>query len=143
MKTYLEYLAETEAKYLLEVDTPANAKKLDDTFVSGLKGAMSMPDISNNKSNGSAYLQYRFGIALAGAHSDKDKSYTTEPAGAFAGDPLMLTYADEEADMIKNASDMVGGGEQIPIGDKKSIEKHDVNKRSPHRVVGDIKLIRK
>jgi hypothetical protein len=138
MKTFLEYLAEAEA--LTESDTPANADKLDGAQVAGLKGAVSMPDISNNKSNGSAYLQYRFGIALAGAHSDKDKSYKTEPAGAFAGDPVLLTYADEERDMIKNASDFVGGGEQIEIGDRKSLEKDDVHKVSPHRVVGAIKL---
>jgi hypothetical protein len=142
MKTYLEYLAEAEA--LAEAkDTPADANKLDGTYVAGLKGAMSMPDISNNKSNGSAYLQYRFGIALAGAHSDKDKSQFTEPAGAFAGDPVMLTYADEEAEMIKNAADMVGGGRQIPIGDKHSIERTDTHKISPHRNPGPIKLKRK
>jgi len=77
---------------LVEVDTPANPKNLDQGAVASLKGAVSMPDISNNKSNGSAYLQYRYGIALAGAHSDKDKSVHTDPAGPMAGDPLFCRH---------------------------------------------------
>jgi hypothetical protein len=143
MKNFLTHLAEVEAKYLAEGDIPVQPDQLPPEQSAVFAGAVSMPDISNNKSNGSAYLQYRFGIALAGAHSDKAKSYETEPVGAFSGDPTLLTYSDEEDAMIKNASDMVGGGRIIPVGPRKSVEPDSVNKNSTTRKVGDIVLIRK
>ena len=141
MKTFLEYLA--EAELLAEADTPANASKLHPGQAASLSGAMSMPDISNNKSNGSAYLQYRFGIALGGASDKKEDSYKTPPAGAFAGDPLILTYSDAEDKMVQNASDFVGAGKTIPIGSKRSEEHSEVHKVSPHRNPGPITLKRK
>ena len=96
MKNFLTHLAEVEAKYLSEgsKEAPADPNKLEAEQTAVLPGAISMPDISNNKSNGSAYTQYRFGIALAGAHADKDKSYPTDAMGAFSGDPTLLTYTD-------------------------------------------------
>jgi hypothetical protein len=143
MKNFLTHLAEVEAKYLAESDTPARPNDLPSEQTAVFAGAISMPDISMNKSNGSSYIQYRFGLALAGAHSDKAKSYETKPVGAFSGDPTLISYSKEEDAMIKNASDMVGAGKTIPLGARKSLEPDGVNKKSPHRRVGDIKLNRK
>ena len=102
---------------ILNEDVPiATGKKLSHDQFSGMKGGVSLPALSMNKSNGSFYQQYRFGIALAGAHADKDKSFPTDAMGAFSGDPTLLTYTDEENNMIQNAADMVGAGRMLQIG---------------------------
>jgi hypothetical protein len=144
MKTFLDYLAEAEAKYLAEGkgpdDVPADHTKLHGPHVSAMNGAITTPDISNNKSFGQQYSQMRYFIALAGAHSDKDKSEQMDPMGAFSGDPLALGYTQEEDAMIQNALDMVNGGRALPMGSKHSEEHHDVYKVSPLIPRGDIKL---
>jgi hypothetical protein len=147
MKTYLDYLAEAEGRNLTESngpdDIPADSDKLHGPHAAALNGAITTPDISNNKSFGRQYSQMRYFIALAGAHSDKDKSEEMDPQGAFSGDPLALGYTQEEDAMIQNALDMVNGGRALPMGSKHSEEHHDVNKTSPVIARGEIKLIRK
>jgi hypothetical protein len=141
MKTFLEYLAEAEGVQLNEGDdVPADASKLTPTQASSLAGAVTMPDISNNKSNGQAYVQMRYFIALAGAHSDPNKCEEMDPIGAVAGDPMALTYTDEESKMMQNASDMVDAGRIVPLGSKRSEESSEIYKVSPHRNPGPIKL---
>lgn len=115
-----------ETKYGTASDTPANSKLLDKSAHSAIKGAISMPDISLNKQGGSPYLQWRFGIAMAGAPDVK-----TEPAGAMAGDPLLATYTDVELNIINKAAKMVGAGEVKKLTDNRSTEHPDVYKTSP------------
>ena len=115
-----------EAKFGAAVDVPANPKKLPNHHVTALKGAISMPDISQTKQGGSPYTQWRFGIAMAGA-----PDYPTEPAGAFAGDPLLATYTDEDLMIINSAAKMVGAGEVKKITDNRSTEHEAVHKVSP------------
>lgn len=147
MKTFLDYLAEAEGKALTESngpdDVPADQTKLHGPHAAALNGAISTPDISNNKSFGRQYTQMRYFIALAGAHSDKDKSEDMDPQGAFAGDPLALGYTQEEDAMIQNALDMVNGGRALPMGSKRSEEHPDIYKVSPHRNPGPVKLTKK
>jgi len=110
---------------ITESDTPADAKKMPNDQVSAFKGAISMPGISQNKSNGSSYLQYRFGLALAGA-----PEYPTQAAGAFAGDPLLSTYTDEELEMVNSAAKMVGAGPIKKLGNNRSTELDNTNTTS-------------
>ena len=103
----------TEAKFGAAEDVPANASKLPKSQQSAMKGMISMPDISQTKQGGSPYAQWRFGIAMAGA-----PDYPTEPAGAFAGDPLLATYTDVEMKIINSAAKMLqmsGGQYHCPI----------------------------
>lgn len=116
----------TEEKFGAAQDVPADAKKLPKSHVSALKGAISMPDISQTKQGGSPYAQWRFGIAMAGA-----PDYPTEPAGAFAGDPLLSTYTDVEMDIINKAAKFIGAGEVRKLTDNRSTEAEYVNKTSP------------
>ena len=111
-----------EAKYGAAEDVPANAKKLPKSHQSALKGAISMPDISQTKQGGSPYAQWRFGIAMAGA-----PDYPTEPAGAFAGDPLLATYTDVEMTIINSAAKMIGAGEVKQLTNNRSHEPDYVN----------------
>lgn len=116
----------TETKYGSAIDIPADHKKLPMSQVSAIKGAISMPDISQNKQGGSPYAQWRFGIAMAGA-----PDYPTEPAGALAGDPLLATYSDAELEIINSAAKMIGAGEVKKLTDNRSTEAEYVNKASP------------
>lgn len=116
----------TEAKFGAAKDVPANSNKLPKHQTRAIKGAISMPDISQTKQGGSPYAQWRFGIAMAGA-----PDYPTEPAGAFAGDPLLTTYTDAEWDIIVAAAKMIGAGEVNRITPNRSIENDNVNKTSP------------
>ena len=87
---------------------------------------MSIPAISMNKSNGSSYLQYRFGIAMAGA-----PEYPTQAAGAFAGDPLLSSYTDEELEIVNYAAKQVGAGRVKRLSSNRSDELSNTNKVSP------------
>lgn len=114
-------------EFIVETDTPADMKRdAAPDHVSSIKGAVSMPDISMNKSNGSAYLQYRFGIAMAGA-----PDYPTKAAGAMAGDPLLSTYTDAELEIINAAAKMVGAGRVKKLNSNRSEELSNANTVSP------------
>lgn len=114
-----------EAKYGAATDVPANSNKLAKSQRSAMKGALSMPDISQTKQGGSPYAQWRFGIAMAGA-----PDYETEPAGAFAGDPLLSTYTDVEMKIVHSAAKMIGAGEIKQLTNNRSQEADFVNKQS-------------
>ena len=79
-----------------------------------------------NKSNGSSYAQYRFGLALAGA-----PDFPTKAAGAIAGDPLLSAYTEEELAMVNAAAKMVGAGEVKRMTNNRSEEMSNTNKQSP------------
>lgn len=117
-----------ETRYGSAADVPASAAKLPQSQRAALKGMISMPDISHNKQGGSPLTQWRFGIAMAGA-----PDYLTEPAGAFAGDPLLATYSDVELEKINAAAKAVGAGRVNKLTDNRSTEAEWVNKVSPVR----------
>lgn len=116
----------SEAKFGNAADVPASTKKLPKSHQSAIKGAISMPDISQTKQGGSPYTQWRFGIAMAGA-----PDYDTPPAGAFAGDPLLATYSDADLDIINAAAKSVGAGRVTKLTDNRSTEADYVQKNSP------------
>lgn len=107
-------------------DHSGDGKLLSKDQISSLKGLMSMPDISMNKSNGSAYAQMRFMLAMAGA-----PDFHTGPAGAAAGDPMVHPYSSGDMEIIKSAIDMVGAGRILPLTDNTSSERDDTNVVSP------------
>ena len=116
----------SEARYGSAADVPADAKKLPKSHASAMKGLFTMPDISQTKQGGSPYTQWRFGIAMAGA-----PDYDTEPAGAFAGDPIVATYTDVELDIANAAAKSVGAGQVNKLTDNRSTEADWVQKDSP------------
>jgi hypothetical protein len=115
-----------EAKFGSAKDIPANPRRIPKSHLSAIKGAISMPDISQNKQGGSPYTQWRFSIAMAGA-----PDYPTPPAGAFAGDPLLATYTDVDMDIINSAAKFVGAGAVNKLTDNRSSEADYVHKTSP------------
>lgn len=113
-------------EFIAETDYHANPADMTPDFVSAIKGAISMPGISQNKSNGNPYQQYRFGLAMAGA-----PDYPTKAAGAMAGDPLLSTYTDAELEIINSAAKMVGAGPVKKLTNNRSEELSNTNTVSP------------
>ena len=112
---------------ITEADSTANFRNMQDqSAVAAIKGAISIPGISMNKSNGSSYAQYRFGIAMAGA-----PDFPTAAAGAVAGDPLLTTYTDEELEMVNAAAKMVGAGPIKRLSNNRSQELSNTGVVSP------------
>jgi hypothetical protein len=120
-----EFISE-DKKFGNASDTAADTAKLDASTASSMKGAISLPDISHNKQGGSPYLQWRFGIAMAGA-----PNFPTPPASAVAGDPLLSTYSDVEMEIINKAAEYVGAGRVKQLTSNRSQEKPDTQKTSP------------
>ena len=111
---------------ITETDHPANFKELPAEHRASLYDTVSLPGISQNKSNGSPYAQYRFGLALAGA-----PDFPTKAAGAVAGDPLLSPYTDQELEMINSAAKMVGAGPVKRLTNNRSEELSNTQKVSP------------
>ena len=109
-----------------QADHAGNGALLSKDQIAALKGLMTMPDISMNKSNGSPYAQMRFMLAMAGA-----PDITTGPSGAAAGDPMVLPYSKADMEIIQSAIGMVGAGRILPMTDNHSSERDDTYTTSP------------
>lgn len=96
----------------------------DPVYQAAIKNAVHFPD--QNPSTGSAYLNYRFGIALAGA-----PDYPTKAASSISGDPLLSTYTDEELHIINAAAAMVGSKGMKRLSNNRSTEIANTNVTSP------------
>ena len=100
-------------------------KKISPEAKAAVQNAQTFP--SMNQSTGSAYMNYRMGIAMAGA---PDYPTKMEADNWIGGDPLLSTYTEEEMDIINAASKQVGGGKAQKWSGKRSQEMDNVNKTS-------------
>jgi len=107
------------AKEFINEDTHTLPKE----HVTAIRGAVTMP--SGNMSTGSAYLNYRFGLALAGA-----PEFPTKATNDIGGDPLLSTYTDEELEIINYAAKQVGAGKVKRLSSNRSTELDNTNKQS-------------
>jgi hypothetical protein len=89
-----------------------------------LKNVSTFPN--QNMNAGNQYMNYRMGLALAGA-----PDYPTKAASYIAGDPLLAPYTQEEMDMINYAAKQIGDTSRITHTSKRSEELDDVQKTSP------------
>ena len=111
-------------------------KVVSDTAKAAIKNALTFPD--QNSSTGSAYLNYRFGIALAGA-----PDFPTPSASEIAGDPLLCAYTDEELAIVNAAAKMVGSKGIKRLSGNRSMELPNTNTKSPVPQNSGAKLKRK
>jgi hypothetical protein len=100
-------------------------KTIDKQKKSAMRNATTIPGL--NMSTGSQYMNYRMGIALAGA---PDYPTKMEADNWIGGDPLISSYTQEEYDMVKAAALQVGAGTIENWSGKRSEEMADVNKTS-------------
>lgn len=105
-----------------------NNRISDETMTDDQEGAIQNAQTfpSLNQSTGSAYMNYRFGLAMAGA-----PDYPTQADNWIGGDPLISTYSEEEMKIINAAAKQVGSGHAQKWSGKRSEEVADVNKTSP------------
>lgn len=95
---------------------------------------ISYPDLDNGNV---PYLQYRFGLMLAGA-----PDIFVDEHGPTGGRLLTLAYSKADEEIIHAAAKAMGV-EELPVTDNKSREPDSVNKKSPVRSVSAIKLNKK
>jgi hypothetical protein len=98
--------------------------KMHHDHAAAIQNASTLPD--QNMNTGSAYMNYRFGIALAGA-----PDYPTKAESWIGGDPLLSTYTEVEMDMIDYAAKQVGSSHAKRWSSKRSQEADGVQKTSP------------
>jgi hypothetical protein len=109
-------------RQLSEGDVPYAGKgeeKWHDVHIQALRNAMSIPNISMNKANGSPYMQYRFGMAMANPNMPR--------AGAMSGDPLITAYTDADLQKVKDAAKTMGAGAITHLTDGESNELENGN----------------
>lgn len=100
-------------------------KKISKSEKAAMQNASTLPAL--NMSTGSAYMNYRMGIAMAGA---PDYPTKMEADNWIGGDPLLSTYTEEEFNIIKAAAKQVGAGTIQNWSGKRSQEVADTNKTS-------------
>jgi hypothetical protein len=107
-----------------EFITEGGVHSIHNDHAGAIKNITTFPN--QNMNAGNQYLNYRMGIALAGA-----PEYPTKAASYIAGDPLLAPYTEEEMQMIKYAAMQVGDNSRKTHSSKRSEEMPDVNKVSP------------
>jgi len=119
------YLNQYPEKVKKEVAEGGGMQKIHPHQKAAIRNATTYPQ--QNMSTGSSYLNYRMGIALAGAPDYPTKQSADNWIG---GDPLFAPYSDEENDMLDAAAKQVGGGKRQTWSNDRSLETADTNKTS-------------
>jgi hypothetical protein len=101
-------------------------KPINDEAKAAIINAQTFPAL--NQSTGSAYMNYRMGIAMAGA---PDYPTKMEADNWIGGDPLLSTYTDVEQDMVNAAAKAVGAGKAQKWSGDRSKEIPTTQKQSP------------
>jgi hypothetical protein len=107
-----------------EFITESNTVLPSEDQAASMQNAQTFP--SMNQSTGSAYMNYRMSIAMAGA-----PDYPTKADNWIGGDPLLSTYTEEEMLIINMAAKQVGGGKAQKWTNSRSQEIANVQKTSP------------
>ena len=81
---------------------------------------------NQNMNSGNQYMNYRMGIALAGA-----PDYPTHAETYIAGDPLYAPYTEIEMVMVNFAAEQIGDDSKRTWSDKNSRESEGTNTVSP------------
>ena len=99
-----------------------------------LPGAFKIPALKNQD----PYLQYRFGVAIAGAKGAKQRAQDGVPAfdgkeSVFGENEIVISYDPHVVDYIHDALRAMGmpASDAIQIGTMASEEATDVDTRSP------------
>jgi hypothetical protein len=100
-------------------------KKIEPEMKAAMQNAQTYPNL--NQSTGSAYLNYRMGLALAGAPTYPTKM---EADNWIGGDPLLSTYTEVEQEIVNAAAKQVGAGQAQKWSNKRSEEVPGINKQS-------------
>lgn len=113
-----EFITEAKTEHLL----PDQADALPATYV--------IPELPNQD----PYLQYRFGVAIAGAKGAKQRQEdgvsSMARASAFGENEIVVSYGHDVGDYIDDALKTMGMRGKKRVSTPTSIETTDVNKAS-------------
>ena len=102
---------------------PDQADALPATYV--------IPELPNQD----PYLQYRFGVAIAGAKGrkqrEKDGVSSMHRTSAFGENEIVVSYGHDAGEYIDDALKTMGMSGKKMVSTATSIETNDVDKRSP------------
>ena len=107
------------------INESGGMKPIDQEKKAALQNAQTFPAL--NMSTGSAYMNYRMGLAMAGA---PDYPTKMEADNWIGGDPLLTAYTDVEQKMVNAAAMAVGAGRGQKWSNKRSEEIPTINKQS-------------
>jgi hypothetical protein len=145
MKTYLEYLAEAEeaADRRLEGEKGVSyntTPKMDKHYADSLGRV----DVFHHPAQADkTHAMYRMMLATAESDGSDDQTLTTDANSFSDVSNFSVPYSDVEGKMLNKAYKHLGIPATLSATKSdKSRERSDVHKVSPHRRVGDIKLIR-
>jgi hypothetical protein len=114
-----EFISESKTERLL----PDQADALPATYV--------IPELPNQD----PYLQYRFGVAIAGAKGAKQREQdgvsSMARASAFGENEIVVSYGHDAGEYIDDALKVMGLKGKKRISTPTSIETSDVDKKSP------------
>lgn len=119
-----------------DIITESGMDPMSKEHKAAIQSAVTFPD--QNMSTGSAYKNWRFGVALAGA-----PEFPTKADNWIGGDPLISPYTEVEMEMINFAAAQVGDGSKQVWSGKRSQEIDNVQKVSPIQARGPIQLKKK
>ena len=106
---------------------PGVARALPSTFV--------IPSLPNQN----PYIQYRYGVAVAGAGAQeqlkKEHSDTFHRESPWGDGMIIVNYDEKETELMQKALVMMNAGPAKTLSSKKSEEAEDVVVRSPVRSV--------
>jgi hypothetical protein len=112
-------------EFLKEVKLHGTYGHVDQNVSDSLPGAFVQRDLRNTD----PYMQYRYGLALAGARAKKEHDVDFEQESAWAENLAVITYTKEDEETIRLADAMMGVN-ATRIASQTSSET-DVNATSP------------
>jgi len=119
-------------EFIVEVDL-GRTGSLQQDIALALPGAWKIPALKNQD----PYLQYRFGVAIAGAKGSaqrkKDGVPKFEPDAVFGENEFVVSYDPHTIEYIRDALVAMGlkASDAIPVATMSSEEMPDVIKTSP------------
>ena len=112
-------------EFLKEVKLHGTFGTVEKNVSDSLPGAFVQRDLRNTD----PYMQYRYGLALAGARAKKEHDLDFEQESAWAENLTVVTYAEEDEETIRLADAMMGVT-ATRIASQDSVET-DVETKSP------------
>lgn len=106
--------------------SPSKATKLPKGIDDSLPGVF----VHRGLKNSDAYMQYRYGLAVASARAVANGEVEFSKESAFADNLTQVMYSSADEETIKMASKLFGVS-STKLGTTKSQEKPNVNKASP------------
>jgi hypothetical protein len=114
-----------------EFITEGRTGSLQDDVARALPATYVIPELPNQD----PYLQYRFGVAIAGAKGAKKRSEDNVPAfskeSAFGENEIVVSYGEDMGPIIADALKSMGMSGKKQLSTTKSEEVNDVAAKSP------------